>query len=309
MANNKRVKLIINPNADMGNAWRQASDLRPVAEEYGGADWAGTVYPTHAVELAKQAAEDGYEIVVAVGGDGTVHEVINGLMQVPANKRPKLGVVPLGSGNDFAHILGMHEKADRALKQIMTAKPRKIDIGVVEDEHGRKEYWDNTINIGFGGSVNIYSHNLPVVRGFLMYFVAVLLTIFRHYDVLEMKLKTDTDEWQQNVMMLAVCNGPREGGGFQTAPDAIIDDGILNFVAVKEVSRAMMFRLIPEFMNGTHGKFKQIQMGTMKSIDIDCPQSLILHLDGETYAGFASDVHNLRIKILPNEIEVLAPSV
>lgn len=307
MAAKKRVKLIINPNADMGHAWQQASDLRPVADEYGGADWAGTVYPTHATELARQAAEEGYEIVVAVGGDGTVHEVINGLMQVPASKRPKLGVVPLGSGNDFAHVLGMHEKADRALKQIMTATPRKIDLGVVEDEHGRKEYWDNTINIGFGGSVNIYSHSLPVVRGFLMYFVAVILTIFRHYDVLEMTLKTDKDEWQQDVMMLAICNGPREGGGFETAPDAEIDDGMLNFTAVKKVSRAMMLRLIPEFMNGTQGKFKQIQMGELKNIEIDCPQPLILHLDGETYAGFASDVHNLRIKILPKAIEVLAP--
>ena len=307
MAKNKRVKLIINPNADMGNAWRQASDLRPIAEEYGGADWAGTVYPTHAVELAKQAAEDGYEIVVAAGGDGTVHEVVNGLMQVPASKRPKLGVVPLGSGNDFAHILGMHEKPDRALKQIMEAKPRKIDLGVVEDEHGRKEYWDNSINIGFGGSVNIYSHSMPVLRGFLMYFAAVVLTIMRHYDVLEMNLKTDQDEWQQDVMMLAICNGPREGGGFLTAPDAKVDDGLLNYTAVKKISRAMMFRLIPEFMNGTHGKFKQIAMGTLKSIDIDCPQALIMHLDGETYAGFASNVHHLRIKILPNAIEVMAP--
>jgi diacylglycerol kinase (ATP) len=307
MAKNKRVKLIINPNADMGNAWRQASDLRPIAEEYGGADWAGTVYPTHATELAKQAAEEGYEIVVAVGGDGTVHEVVNGLMQVPANKRPKLGVVPLGSGNDFAYILGMHEKPDRALKQIMEATPRKVDLGVVEDEHGRKEYWDNSINIGFGGSVNIYSHSMPVLRGFLMYFAAVVLTIMRHYDVLEMKLKTDQDEWQQDVMMLAICNGPREGGGFLTAPEAVVDDGLLNFTAVKKMSRAMMFRMIPEFMNGSHGKFKQIAMGTLKSIDIDCPQSLVLHLDGETYAGFASDVHNLRIKILPDAIEVLAP--
>jgi len=242
-----------------------------------------------------------------VGGDGTVHEVVNGLMQVPASKRPKLGVVPLGSGNDFAHILGMHEKPDRALKQILDAKPRKVDLGVVEDEHGRKEYWDNSINIGFGGSVNIYSHSMPVLRGFLMYFAAVVLTIMRHYDVLEMNLKTDQDEWQQDVMMLAICNGPREGGGFLTAPDAKVDDGLLNYTAVKKISRAMMFRLIPEFMNGTHGKFKQIAMGTLKSIDIDCPQALIMHLDGETYAGFASNVHHLRIKILPNAIEVMAP--
>lgn len=304
----KRMKLIINPNADMGNAWRQAADLRPIADQLGGADWAGTVYPTHATELARQAAEDGYEIVVAVGGDGTVHEVVNGLMQVPKAKRPKLGVVPLGSGNDFASALGMSDKPERALKELLTGKVRPIDLGVIEDEHGRKEYWDNTINIGFGGSVNIYSHNLPVVRGFLMYFVAVLITIIRHYDVMEMKITTDEAQWDEDVMMLAVCNGAREGGGFVTAPDAVIDDGVLNYTAVKKVSRPMMFRLIPEFMKGTQGKFDQIGMGTLKKIEIKCPQPMVLHLDGETYAGFASDVHHLKLEVLPKALDVLVPA-
>ena len=303
----KRMKLIINPNADMGHAWRQVSDLRPIADEYGGADWTGTVYPTHAIELARQAAEDGYELVVAVGGDGTVHEVINGLMQVPANKRPQLGVVPLGSGNDFAHILGMDDHPDRALKQILTGEVRKIDLGVIEDEHGRKEYWDNTMNIGFGGSVNIYSHNLPLVRGFLMYFVAVVLTIVRHYDILEMEVSSDSGNWKEDVIMMAICNGPREGGGFQTAPDAKIDDGVLNFTSVKKVSRAMMFRLIPEFMTGNQGRFKQVRMGEVKQIELKCPQPMTLHLDGETYAGFSSNVHHLKIKVLPQALDVLVP--
>ena len=102
-----KTKLIVNPNADLGRAWKTASDLRPIIEEFGGADWSGTVYPTHATELARQAGEAGYDLVVSVGGDGTAHEIVNGLMQVPAEKRPRLGVVPLGSGNDFAHAVGM----------------------------------------------------------------------------------------------------------------------------------------------------------------------------------------------------------
>src|SRR3990172_737447 len=215
----KRTKLILNPNADLGKAWQRASDLRPMAEEYGGVDWTGTVYPTHAVELAHKAAEEGYDLVVAVGGDGTVHEVVNGLMKVPGERRPKLGVVPLGSGNDFAHNIGMPDDPEVALKQVMTGTAKKIDLGLIEDEHGRQEYWENTINIGFGGSVNVYSHSLPVVRGFLMYLTAVILTIIRRYDVLDVKIKTDEKSWEQQTMMLGICNGPREGGGFQTAPE------------------------------------------------------------------------------------------
>ena len=84
----RKVKIILNPIADMGNAWKVASDLRPIIAEYGNADWSGTVYPTHATELARQAGEQGYEMVIAMGGDGTVHEVVNGLMQVPEKRRP-----------------------------------------------------------------------------------------------------------------------------------------------------------------------------------------------------------------------------
>ena len=84
-----KIKLIINPNADLGRAWRVAADLRPLVDQLGGADWTGTVYPTHAIELARQAGEEGYELIIAAGGDGTAHEVINGLMQLPAERRPR----------------------------------------------------------------------------------------------------------------------------------------------------------------------------------------------------------------------------
>ncbi len=75
-----RVKIIVNPNADLGRAWQTASDLRPIVDEFGGADWAGSVYPTHAIELAREAGEMGYDLVIAAGGDGTAHEVVNGLI-------------------------------------------------------------------------------------------------------------------------------------------------------------------------------------------------------------------------------------
>lgn len=304
----KRIKLIINPNADLGNAWRQATDLRAIAEQHGGADWAGTVYPTHATELARQAAEEGYEMVIAVGGDGTAHEVINGLMGVPANKRPKFGIVPLGSGNDFAHNLGLPIGPRDALQAALQGNTRKIDLAMIEDENGRKEYWDNTMNIGFGGSVNIYSHNLPLVRGFLMYFAATLLTIIRRYDVMNMKITTDQESWDADVLMLGVCNGKREGGGFITAPDAEFDDGLLNYTQVNKISRLGMFRLIPEFLKGTQGRFeKQVKMGTAKTIEIQSKQSLTIHIGGETFSGFNSNVHNLKITVLPQALEVLAP--
>lgn len=304
----KRTKLIVNPNADMGNAWRNASDLRPIVEEYGGADWTGTVYPTHAVQLAHQAAQDGYDLVVAVGGDGTVHEVVNGLMRVPAEQRPTLGVVPLGSGNDFSHNIGMNPNHVLALKEVMTGEPHRLDLGLLEDEHGRREYFNNTVNVGFGGAVNVYSHSLPLLRGFLMYFVAVVQTIVSRYNVLDLKITVDGETWEQQSMMLVVANGPREGGGFQVAPDAHMDDQLLDYTILDRVSRPMMFRLIPEFMNGTQGRFPQCRMGTVRHIEALSQQPLYIHADGETFAGFASNVHHLKFQVLPGALEIILPS-
>ncbi len=300
-----RIKLIINPNADMGNAWRQASDLRPVVDAFGGADWAGTVYPTHAVELARQAAEEGYELVIAVGGDGTVHEVVNGLMQAPAGRRPRLGVVPMGSGNDFAHAVGVAGgDPAKALRQVLGGQPRRIDIGRVEDEHGRVEFFDNTLGIGFDAIVTIRSHKLPVVRGFLMYLIAVVQTIMLNHVAPRMSLTSDQEAWEEKKLMLVVCNGPREGGGFLVAPEAKIDDGVFHYVSIDHVSRPMMFRLIPEVMRGTHGRFDCVRMGTLRNLELHSDRPLHIHMDGEIFAGFGSDVRHLKIDLLPQELEV-----
>ncbi len=301
-----RVKLIVNPNADLGRAWRTAADLRPIVEEFGRADWTGTVYPTHAVELAMQAAQDGYEQVIAVGGDGTVHEVVNGLMRVPAESRPRLGVVPLGSGNDFSHAIGVNPNPVLALKQALTGTPRRIDIGVMHDGHGRLEYWDNTIGIGFDTTVTIRSRKIPVVRGFLIYLIAVLQTIIFNHDAPRMTVSTDLESWDLEMLMLVLCNGGREGGGFLISPEARPDDGIFHYAAVRRVSRPMMLRLIPEVMKGTHARFPQVRMGQFHKLDLKADRPLYIHTDGEIFAGFGVDVRSLSAEILPSALEVTA---
>jgi YegS/Rv2252/BmrU family lipid kinase len=246
----RKVKLILNPMADMGRAWKVANDLRPVAQEFQGEiSWSGTVYPTHANELAKQAAEEGCDMVVALGGDGTVHEIINGLMQVPADKRPLLGVVPIGSGNDFAFSMGIQAKPDHALAQALKAENvSAIDIGLMTDENGRTEYFDNTLGAGFDAIVTIRSHKLPIVKGFLMYLTAVIQTILLNHNPAKTHYETEEASWDDNVLMTTICNGPREGGGFLISPDSKNDDGLMQFLIVQSVSRGMMFRLVPEFM-------------------------------------------------------------
>lgn len=299
------VKLIVNPNADLGRAWKGAAYLRPIIDELGGADWTGTVYPTHATELAIQAADSGYETVIAAGGDGTVHEVVNGLMQVPIGIRPRLGVIPLGSGNDFSHLAGISKDPVQAARQALTGVPHRVDIGVMSDARGRTEYWDNTIGIGFDTTVTIRSRRIPVVRGFLIYLIAVMQTIILNHEAPRLKITTDLESFQKEILMLVLCNGRREGGGFMVAPKAHPDDGKFDYIYIEKISRLMMLRLLPEVMKGTHERFKPVTMGEFHTAIVESDRPMYIHADGEIFAGFGVDVRQLSAEIIPGAVEVL----
>lgn len=301
-----RVKMIVNPNADLGRAWRTAADLRPLVEELGGADWSGTVYPTHATELARQAGEEGYKLLLAVGGDGTVHEVVNGIMQLPPEKRPMLGVVPLGTGNDFAHAVGYTDDPAQALRQALTGQPRWIDIGRLQDDRGRVEYWDNAVGIGFDAIVTIRSRRFRLLRGFLVYLISVLQSIIFDPLAVPMQVATETESWSGEIMMLVLANGPREGGGFHVCPGASPQDGLFNYCSIHKVSRLMMLRLLPEVMRGTHAGFKPVRLGQFHQLSLAAQQSMVIHLDGEIYTSFGSAVRKLEVELIPQALQVVS---
>ncbi|MEW6404518.1 MAG: diacylglycerol kinase family protein [Chloroflexota bacterium] len=302
----RKVKIILNPMADMGHAFQVARDLRAITQEYGKADWSGTVYPGHAIELAKQAGEHGYDMVIAMGGDGTVHEVVNGLMQIPAEKRPILGVVPVGSGNDFAFGIGVPKQADHALAHALNGDLSSVDLGLMTDEHGRQEYFDNTLGIGFDAIVTIRSHKLPVLRGFLMYLTAVMQTIILDHNPAHVQIETDQETIDDFMLMTTLCNGGREGGGFMLSPNSKMTDGTMEYVLVRKVSRPMMFRLVPEFMNGTHPRFKQqVRMGSCKKFVMCADRPLYIHADGEIFTSFGSNLRKVTFEIIPNALQVV----
>jgi YegS/Rv2252/BmrU family lipid kinase len=300
-----KTKLILNPNADWGHAGRMIAELRPLVEKLGEADWSETAYPTHATELARQAGEAGYGLVVAFGGDGTVHEVINGLMQVPPETRPRLGIVPLGSGNDFAHSIDITGNPQESLKRIFAGQSKRIDVGAFDIGHGKREYYNNTFGLGFDATVTIRTRHLRYLRGFVMYLVAVLQTITLNLDAPMMHITTDSEAWDEETIMLVMCNGPREGGGFLVAPESDSSDGFLNYASVRRVSRMMMLRLIPEVMKGTHGRFKQIRLGQFCKMQIQSDKPVTVHADGEVVAGFETDVRNVTVEVVPSAVELM----
>jgi YegS/Rv2252/BmrU family lipid kinase len=301
----QKIKLIFNPTADKGHAWKQADTIKGFFDKTSDSLWCTTETPGHATEIAYKAAEEGFTTVAALGGDGTVHEVINGLMQIRKEIRPNLGVIPLGSGNDFANNNGVESDPELAASRLLSGTPKAIDIGFLEDNTGGTAYWDNTLGIGFDASVTIQSRKITRLQGFPMYLWAVIQTIILHHDVAHMRIETDTETIEQDVLMLVLCNGPREGGGFHVAPDATSDDNLFNYAMIKDVSRLMMFRLIPEVMNGTHGRFKEVKLGSFRDFHLTFDRPMAIHADGEIYIGFDSEVRELSVKLLPSELQLI----
>jgi diacylglycerol kinase (ATP) len=126
-----------------------------------------------------------------------------------------------------------------------------------------------------------------------------------NHDPARMQIETDGEKWEQENIMLVICNGPREGGGFMIAPEAKTDDGILNYVLIRKIGRAMMFRLIPEIMQGTHGKFPQVKMGTCKKLSLTSEKPLYIHADGEIFTNFGSNLKSVTFEVLPNALRVV----
>ena len=126
-----------------------------------------------------------------------------------------------------------------------------------------------------------------------------------NHDPALITFESDQETWQEKNLLIVLCNGPREGGGFHIAPDALIDDGWLDYAAIESVSRTMMFRLLPEVMNGTHGRFSQVRINKFRKLKITSDRPLVIHTDGEIFAGFGTDVRELSVKILPSALEVI----
>ncbi len=296
---------LVNPMADQGRSLEIIEHLRPKVDELGGADWKSTTSPLHAASIAREAAEAGYHRLIAAGGDGTIHEVVNGLMSVPVEARPQLGIIPIGSGNDFAHTLGICRVPDEALTRAYTGQPKRIDVGKCVIDDGEPMFFNNTFGMGFDATVTIHTHHLTYLRGFIMYFVAVLQTIILNHESPRMTITTDAESWNEETIMLVACNGGREGGGFAVAPAADVSDGLLDYASVCHVSRLMMLRLIPEVMNGTHGRFHQVRLGKFRRLQLQSERPINIHADGEVLYGFGSDVKRVTIEVMPQAIEII----
>src|SRR5574341_93402 len=311
----RRYKLIINPQADRGHTGGIIARLEKLlanhTSEYGQDEfkltWALTERPRHATDLATASAAEGYDVVVAVGGDGTVHEIVNGLMQIEADRRPMLGILPVGSGNDFAYNIGVPEKVEDAARCLFSSDVRTVDVGTIQDGNGRTEYWDNTIGVGFSGEVNIAARRVGLLRGFLLYLVAVLKTILFRPMSFDARYQIGGQAQQeQKLTMLSFCNGPREGGGFPVALGAKMDDGQITYLITQKLGRIGMLYFLPIVMSAKHLSYtRTFSIGETQHFSLKTMQPIAIHTDGETFASWEDDIRQLDISIIPAAIKVV----
>jgi len=262
--------------------------------------------PWHAADLAERAARDGCDAVITAGGDGTANEAINGLMRarVDGYNQTALGMLSIGTGNDFAAGVGVPVDLGKAIEAIKDNKRRRVDIGLMKgcDFPGGR-YFGNCVGIGFDAAGTIQARKITWVSGMLAYLIAVVQTIFWYYKAPTLQIEIDDETLTQPSLMVSIMNGQRIGGGFWVAPDSIPDDGLLDLCIAEEVSRARMFTFIPHFIKGTQASQPEIKMRRSKKAKVTAlAGSMPVHIDGEI---IGEACHELTVEILPGQLEII----
>ena len=304
----KRYCLIVNPTAGKGAAQKALPTIEDHLKKFGiDYDLRLTEYPGHAIQIAQEAGTNGYDTVVAVGGDGTANEVINGLMesangsQVTAN----LAVLPVGRGNDFSYGMGIVQDLESACKLLVDGKTRQIDVGFVRGgDYPEGRYFGNGIGIGFDTVVGFEAAKLPAfIGGIPGYIIAALKTIFLFFDEPIIRLEIDGEVLEQPCLLVSVMNGRRMGGSFMFAPDSASDDGMLNLCIAGELKRLQVLGLFPKVMAGTQSDHPAIKMPSGKTIKITAVSgTLPVHADGETICVTG---HELDIQVLHKQLNLV----
>lgn len=300
--------LIVNPIAGRGAAGKAIPEIEEKLQsldiQY---DLVQTEKPGHGIELAAEAVSKGYTSVVAVGGDGTSNEVINGMMH-SASQGPitsKFGVLPIGRGNDFSYGMGVPQDLEKAYQTLVRGLTRPIDVGFVKGgDYPEGRYFGNGIGIGFDTVVGFESLKLPsFIHGTPAYLIAALKTIFLYFNAPLLRINIDGETIEQPCLLVSVMNGRRMGGSFVFAPDSESDDGLLNLCIVRQVTRLQVLGLMPKVMSGTQSEHEAVSMPAGKHIQIEAINgTLPVHADGETICEAGK---KLEVTILQKQLELI----
>lgn len=294
------AKIILNPYA---NRWGAGKMAVGAAETLRGLGYAFDMVQTQgsgaAVTLARQAVRDGYDPIVAAGGDGTISEVVNGLLAEADRAPARLGLLPLGSANDYVVQVGVPLDLEAACRNLVEARhERVLDAGRVNDR-----VFMNDVNMAFGAQVNVEAETIKRLRGSLIYLGGVFKAL-RHYHLPKVTFAWDGGRLEDKRIVLAyVGNGWRTGGVFHLTPDAIQDDGQLDFIYGDAMSRMQTLRLLPKTFDGSHIQAPTVFSTRCTWLDVTSAEPIPVLADGEIIYRDARELH---VRVLPGALRVLA---
>jgi diacylglycerol kinase (ATP) len=287
-----RYKFIVNPAAAGGKVLGMLPWLKSKCQH------AGISYEIELTEkkddarsLARSAAEH-FTHIVAVGGDGTIHEIVNGLI----GHKAKLAILPLGSGNDLARGLGLPLRFDKSFDILLTGNTKYIDIGKA-GEH----YFHNGMGIGFDAWVVYETLRDRIFHGKVKYFSGILKTIYKYQAPL-LTLSYGGREWQDRFYMINIANGLYMGGGFKLTPDAKFDDGQLDLNIIINITKLKVFRHLLGVFSGKHTRLPEVTQAKAERIVITGEQPFAVQADGEL---IAKDLHSIEVTIIPKALEIV----
>ncbi len=308
--------VIHNPYANRWNAQKRLPEihaaLKTTGLEY---TLVSTKGPGHALELASQAVRQGYEVILAAGGDGTISEVVNGICQVvnpsSTNKIPiRFGILPLGTANDLVVNLGLPIDLQATASFLQVAKTRQIDLGTVtykkEGIFQPLRYFDNNSAIGLEPSVTLVQQRITWLQGTLRYLLAALLAISRnpHWKV---HLEWEDGRYDGPCTLVTVGNTPVTGGLFYMTPHANPADGKLTFVYAYMSGRLAILRMLPQTMKpgkGSYVEHPSVHEINTSWLHIRTEEPTPLHADGEIQSEIAQEIE---YRILEGSLPVIVP--
>lgn len=291
--------LIVNPASKMGEGAVAGAHAAAFFKEAGvQLGCAYTNAPLHAVELAASAGS--YDTVIALGGDGVIHEVANGLMAIEQEKRPVFGIIPVGSGNDYARTLGISQDVDTACQQLLSGKMRSMDVGLCNGQ-----YFVETVSFGIDAAIALDTmerRKRTNKTGNALYFEAGLSQLVFHRDMHEYHARFDGEgQVVGQSLTFAIQLGRTYGGGFIICPDALPDDGVFDIcIAHPPLGLTGAVKLFAKAKEGKHVGAPQIEMRQAQSVTVQFDGVVPAQMDGEDCSGVSFDV-----SLLPAALKVI----
>jgi YegS/Rv2252/BmrU family lipid kinase len=291
----REVHLVFNPAANREGALRRRKVISSFFEKQGGIApvWHATERPGHASRIVEDLPDD--VLAVAVGGDGTVHEVAAACVGTGRT----LGVLPAGSGNCYVQALGIGTNLGRALEILVTGKTRVVDAGEVNGVR-----FNDGLGIGFDAEVAANVARAPAYLGGFGRYLWSVLRLLPGFRCLEVTLKLDgQDIVESKTILVAVALGTTYGGRFKLAPTSRLDDGLFDVVWSEELGRAEAASLIPAVLRGSHLKHPKIHFAQVREVEVGFREATPAHVEGEMLASSRI----FRAKVLPAALRVVAP--